>query len=682
MPIPPAKSASPGPGAAAPNPPAAATEPLIAGRYAVDLSRPLPAAGGGLPAYAVTDRRDSRAGLMAVQVAPGAPPRLTIFTALSELADPRMLVPLAYGAVPGAERRPQWFVVCTAPPGPPLWPADAAAIRPWAEAELVARVMRPAAAVLEVLQEQRMTHRGIRPNNLFLDPTRNGPVVLGCAWAGPPAMAQPALFEPPYMAMCAPAARGAGEIADDVYALGVTMLCLALGRIPHADLETDALVRRKLELGCFQALAGDAKLSPMIADLTSGMLAQHPEHRPTPALLADPSAARARRVAARPPRRAPHALEVSDISVFDSRSLAFAVARQPEVGARLVRTGVADHWLRRVLGDTALAGKVEDIQRVRNAEGGPADTMADARLVLQTVALLDPLAPLCWRGIALWPDAIGSALVTEPIDVTTRGRIEEVIAQEIPFTWGLARAERCNPLQLRQEAKDQRTLLRMRGWAGGLQRVDYALNPLLPCRSKVLADHPVARMRDLLLSLEAISGREELRTMPPIDRDMAAFIAAHTDGRFDKQISALGDAADPEEAVVEQLAVLADLQKGFKAPPLPGLAAWIAELMGPELRGWHNKATQAARRQALDLAVPAGDLAALHALMKDKPAREADERGFTAAREAVRRLDVRIARLRNSSDARTETSTRLGQESAAVLGLTSLVASLIAALLA
>jgi len=682
MSMPPAKPASPRTGAAAPTPPAAANEPLIAGRYAVDLNRPLQGAGGGSAAYAVTDRRDNRAGLMAVQVAHGAPPRLSVFTALAELSDPRLVVPLAYGGVMGREGRLQWFVVCTAPAGPPLWPHEATTIRPWNDADLVARVLRPAAAVLEMLEARRQTHRGLRPGNLFGDPGGSGPITLGCAWAGPPGYAQPALFEPPYMAMCAPSARGEGQIADDVYALGVTLLVLALGRMPLAGMDADAIVRRKLEQGCFQALAGDARLSPMIADLAGGMMAQQPEHRPTPVLLSDPSAARARKVAARPPRLAPQALEVGGIAVYDSRSLAFAVARQPEAGARLVRTGVADHWLRRVLGDSTLAGRIEEIQRIRNSEGGPSDALADARLVMQAVALLDPLAPLCWRGVALWPDAIGSALVAESVDATTRGRIEEVIAQEIPFTWGLARADHCNPMLLRQQAKEQRALLRLRGWAGGLQRLDYSLNLLLPCRSKLLSDRPVTRMRDLLLALEALSGREDLRTMPPIDREMAAFIAAHTEGKLDKQIAGLGDAGEPEDLVIDQLSVLAELQKRYKAPALPGLAGWIVELMGPELKGWHNRATQAARQQAMAEAVPAGDLSAMLALLQDKAAREIDDRDFAAAQAAARNLDIRLARLRASSDARAEAATRLGQEGAAAAGLTALVASIVAALLA
>ena len=60
---------------------------------------------------------------------------------------------------------------------------------------------------------------------------------------------QPVLFEPPYSAMCLPAGRGDGSIADDVYALGVLLLCLALGHAPLMELDDATILRRKLELG-------------------------------------------------------------------------------------------------------------------------------------------------------------------------------------------------------------------------------------------------------------------------------------------------------------------------------------------------------------------------------------------------------------------------------------------------
>ena len=66
-------------------PPEANTR-LIAGRYAVDPTRPLPGAGGGLPAFAATDRH-SLSGLMAVQTARARPARAQALRALAGVTE-------------------------------------------------------------------------------------------------------------------------------------------------------------------------------------------------------------------------------------------------------------------------------------------------------------------------------------------------------------------------------------------------------------------------------------------------------------------------------------------------------------------------------------------------------------------------------------------------------------------
>jgi hypothetical protein len=160
---------------------------------------------------------------------------------------------------------------------------------------------------------------------------------------------------------------------------------------------------------------------------------------------------------------------------------------------------------------------------------------------------------------------------------------------------------------------------------------------------------------------------------------MAAFLAARVEGRFDRELTALGDAEDRGEVALRQLAVLAQLQLRMKAPPLPGLAGWMAETASASLEGWHNRDAQAARRQAVAAAVPAGNLQTLLGALDDPAARAADVTRHAAVREAVRRLDARIANLLGGAEARGDTALRLGQEVSAVLGLAALVAAIAAA---
>ena len=103
-------------------------------------------------------------------------------------------------------------------------------------------------------------------------------------------------------------------------------------------------------------------MSGLHADLVRGMLAEDPDHRPPPELLLDPANARA------PPRRRPPArgaarrpLMLGDIAVFDARTLGFALLKDDKKAFQALRPGTVTQWLRRGIGDAALASAVEDV---------------------------------------------------------------------------------------------------------------------------------------------------------------------------------------------------------------------------------------------------------------------------------------------------------------------------------
>jgi len=138
---------------------------LIGARYAVDFTRPLPAAAAGEQAYAI-EERDGRPGLMAVQSQPGLPPRARALVALLPSPITGLLCPLAHGPATLRSGDQAYFVVCDAPSGRPLSELR----RAWPEHELIEQVLRPLAGVLESLAARNVTHRAIRPENVFKPP--------------------------------------------------------------------------------------------------------------------------------------------------------------------------------------------------------------------------------------------------------------------------------------------------------------------------------------------------------------------------------------------------------------------------------------------------------------------------------------------------------------------------------
>jgi hypothetical protein len=648
---------------------------LTGGEPVVDLSRPLPQAGGGLPAFAAVDWRGGSQDLVAIAIARSAPARALVIQRLTEPIE-NLMAPRGWIVGPAPDGGQAGYVVCTAPRGMPL----AVGLKPWPESALVSRVLRPIAQILDQLQEQGFTHRAIRLNNVF-DPGRGQPVTLGAGWAAPPAMHQPALYEPAYSAVCHPAARGNGTIADDVYALGVLLIVLALGHEPMAGLDDVAILGRKLEHGSYGALTGDSRLPPLIADLARGMLAQDPEHRPSPALLLDPISARGRRVAARPPRRAGRPLQVGRTMVSDAHALAYGIGREPDAGMASLRSGETMHWLRRGLGDAGLAVRLEELLRRPDPAAAQGDSQSDAETVMRAVALVDPLAPLFWRGIGLWPDGVGSLLAwAQQDDPALAGRLGDMIGREAVAGWAALRADRCNAIALRQEARQQRVWIRTRGPSGGVPRLAYALNPLLPCGSAVLERRWVTRLHELVPALEEAAAEMD-HEADPIDAPIAAFLAARGDRRLESEINGLDGDRSVEGGTLSRLRLLSHLQIRYHPRPLPRLAAWFAAHAEPLVQSWHNRPRRKQIAVRLQELAAEGMLGPLLALLDDPAARFADVQGAQVARADHARIEHELVSVTQDGQARRRRAMELGQECAAGLGLVTLALMLILAAL-
>lgn len=645
-------------------------ERLINGRYAVDVSKPLPGAGGGMPAFAASDKEGVHAGVMAVQVQAGEAPRAQAIAALATDPPHGVLLPLSQGALLGMDGAERYFLICQVPPGAALIPSGTRLT----ETELLATVLQPAAAALEALRVRKVTHRAVRPGNLF----HSGPAglaVLGCAWAGPAARLQPAVFEPPYIAACHPSGRGEGLIADDVYALGVTLLSLALGRVPLAGLDEEEVLLRKLDHGSFDALAGRERLSPMFADLLRGMLAEHPEHRSPPASLTSAAAAGARRVATRPARRSSRPLVGLGTPVSSARTLAFAIARQPKRGVELIRSGEIDRWLRRDIGEVMLANRVQDLQRSAGSAAVEEMQRTDAVLAMRAVAVLDPLAPLCWRGLMLWPDGMGAVLAGAG-GPEHPAAVEEIVAQDVVASWEAVRPRRSGTAA-HFDVMSLRGWLQSGGVAGGAARLLYALAPGTRCRSELLSKHWVTQGGELLAALDALG--PETSAKGPIDAHVAAFVAALAQRDGDRELLRLVDSVRPTLAPLLQLRVLARLQTRLGVGALPGIAGWLARSGELKAQDWRHRGRLRSMEATLASLIEEGRLAAILAAIDNPVERARDTRDAQLAGMTLRRIDGEISTLRLQASGHDDRAYRVGHEIAATIGIVAAGAAALAA---
>jgi hypothetical protein len=642
-----------------------------AGDWTIALDQKVPALSGTLPALAA--RHVSRRRGFALACRPDLPPRTQAMAALGTSAIDGLLTPAAMlpARLPGAARE-SLLVVMALPPGPPIL-TSATRCRPWSETELIQDLLRPVARLLAALDQRGVTHRAVRVDNLFR--AREGAaVVLGDGFCLPPGFGQPAWAEPPPLAQCVPEGKGNGQPADDIFALGVALIAVAAGRVPWAGTEPRDLHRARLDKGSFNALTEDLHLPGALSDLLRAMLADDPELRPDAAQVAGwPASLQGRKGAARPVRRAGRPLLIGTERALDTRTAAWLLGSNWAEGIRAVRGGALDGFLRRGIGDPALAERLAETARAGLAD---APETADDLLLCRAIAMLDPAAPLCWRGVAMMPDGIGPllarAVCDEPSAPLKVRDVAALIAAEGPAKWAHSGGDPGLAATLSRAGAQWRLMLRTSGPAGGIDRLLYHLNPGMPCLSPLLQGTWTATPASLLSALEANAPASTGNETPPPDEHLAAYLAARNDGGLERLLSRID--GPPAEAIAARTAVLARLQARYAANArLPKLAGWLAASAGPLLATWHSRSHRESLPARLAEVAAAGDLAALHAVLDDATARRADAEGAAAAHAEIAAIDAEHTALAVGAPQRRAQARAAGEQAAAGISLTLLL---------
>jgi hypothetical protein len=612
----------------------------------------------GAACFAVHDTTEPSRALIALAIENTAPARPGFFTQ-AELGLIGAALPL--GLFPGLDPRHGTAKAFAVLPALPPLRLTGSLGKPVPESVLYASLLAPIAQSLSGFAAVGLTHRAIRPDNLFTAEFGQ-PVMLGPCFNAPPALHQPALFEPPYSAWCLASARGDGAIADDVYALGVTLLTLWHGAPLLPGVSDEEILRRKIAAGCFAALTdGLPPLPPGFAELLQAMLAVDPEHRPPPAQLMSAEGTRQRRLTERQGRRATQALAIGGIAAGSARELAYALARAPEAGLAALRAGQVDQWLRRGLGDAQMAMTLEATVHARGQDIAEGSETA-AHKLLGAIMVLDPLAPLVWHHTAFMPDGIGPALAGLGAEAA-----QAAIANE-EFLPLLAGGGRPRPMPgLAGQVQLCRAALQTHGIGGGLPRLRFSLNPLLPCLSPLLGNSAVLRLSDLLPALErAASGAPPAGI--PADTAIAGYIAAHGDSSVQSDCAMLGEIKSEIEFLC-LLKIFAKLQNRFQHPPLPHVAASMlraGSAMTPPRRSKTAAANFAERGEVL---ARAGLFMPLRDHFDDRAAREADRSGALAAEQHVTQLETMHRYILQGTARRNAAARVLGREIAAGIGI-------------
>ncbi|MBM3565803.1 MAG: hypothetical protein FJX42_06810 [Alphaproteobacteria bacterium] len=642
---------------------------ILRDRYTVYPARPL--AHLDLPtakAFVAEDNRDKSHKLFALVCSPDTPPRSHALAALKG-TQARGLLPLVdYGPVSWSPSgRKCTAVIYEQPLGGRVSELIHGNKVRLTEHDIARRVIEPLVNALHTLAGLGIPHREIRPSNMFFLDENREQIVLGDCATVPPGFDQPILFEPIERGLTAPAGRGEGELRDDIYALGVSIVALLFDALPAAKLNDDDLLSSKIEHGSSGAISHNVRLPLPLLEPLRGMLSDHVSERwgldQTDSWLDGRKMTPMQR---RTSTKTDTPMVFAGRSHITARTLARSMTQHVAEAAKFLRETDLDPWLRRALADPDTADRVK--MAVDQARANPsASTSTDDHMVTRVALSLDPRGPIRYKGFSYLPEAFSTAMAVEILKRGGAQNAVETIIREYPVAWYN------HPVNFGPETPAATRLftqirahLQNNDYGYGVERCMYDGSLSMPCQSPLIGDEYVTRIEELLPALDRAASKVDPKTRP-MDRHIAAFIAVRFHQDIEPHLKALSSART-ETSLVGMLSLLAFVQWRLKLGELPGLAGWIGGLLGPAINTYLSRSTRREIEKEVPRLVRQGSLPELFNLIDNADKRRLDHEGYAAAQAEFAAAEVEIKEIEGSGSEHSQAMIK-GQRTAAAIAV-------------
>lgn len=676
-------------------------------RYRIDPDHPIEELNSpSAAAFNAEDRRDPGRKIFALICTPGLPPRGGALQRLSGSSILGLLPLLDWGSI----FWPPLGQVCLMliyqrPLGGRLSLSSATIDTRVNEYDLPKLIIDPLLVALTGLSAIGVPHREIRPDNIFYMDEDKTELVLGDCATVPPGFNQPVVFETIENGMANSGGRDRGDFREDLYALGVMSVFLLLGENPTAKMTNDELLLAKINVGTYATLCGRERVPVAMLEPLRGLLSDDPTERwGLTDLEMWISGRQSTPIQKKVRARSEFPFSFAGRDHSNERALAHAFSQNIAEAAKALREykiikavagdekkgagppakkaesterheGRFDHWLRRSLKNVDLAQAIANIVEQSRVSQDKAQT-SDEYIVAQAVTIMDPDGPIRYKGFAFMPNSFGPALAVE---LLRRGNAQvpaETLALDIPAIWC---AQHAGPgteaLQMLKQFSLLRGFLKINDMGYGIERCLYELNPSLPCQSALIINDYVVSVEELLPALDDAANRVDAKAKP-IDRHIAAFIAARFDADIEPHLRTLAQ-NDEARSLIGLLSLLAFIQWKLKSPPAYGLASWLGGLLGPAINTYHNRETRREIEKEIPRLVRQGSLPELFDLIDNAEKRRLDAETFAEAQAEFLAAETEIQEIESSDSARAESAEKSGQNAAAmtsiVLAMTFLV---------
>ncbi|MGE3333337.1 MAG: protein kinase family protein [Rhodospirillaceae bacterium] len=638
---------------------------IVRDRFTIFCDRPLPSLD--MPnalAYEVADRKQEGRPLYALVCRPDMPPRVSVMRTLKGLEIPAVLHMVDWGVAewPLLERKCV-IVIYHRPLGGKVMDSHFGSVKRIPDHLFARTVIKPIAEGLIELGLKGITHRAIRPDNLYYIDEQKTKIVLGDCVTSVPAHDQPVLLETIESGMAQPSGRGAGTYADDMYAFGASVLMIALGRNPVAGMPDWEIIRRKIQVGSYATLVGDERVPVALIECLRGMLTDDSEQRWQPNNIdLWLNGKRLTPIQAKSEPQSQRPLRFADMEFHSIRPLSYAMYNNWDKALSIISDGSLEVWIRRGLELNDLADSIASAIKGTGAALGKGE--ADDIIIARVLMLLDPRAPIRYRDFRLFIEGFGSSLAVAMLRKQKLQAFTDFITRELWRYWIVAQTKFIAENQQYEGVfRELRNYLKDQNSGAGIERCVYELNEWQPCMSPLIDDQYVMEVKGVLPALDAMAKTANTKVWP-VDRHIAAFLRARYAKGTGSQIDAMNDQR-PDRATIGMLSVLAIVQWRLGPDALYGLAQWVGGLMGPVVTSYQNRLKRKEIEKELPKLIRKGNLAEMFNYLDNPEERQKDGEGFAWAKAEYAAAEKLVYDLEHGQVDRQESAILTGRQAGA-----------------
>lgn len=642
----------------------------------INYGKPLPQYNNGpVKAYEARGTGSLSKNLFALVCENHLTPRLKSIAAYKSIVSSGLPKLVRYGVMywpPTKEER--YVLVYEDINGVPLMKEDNKGGLGWKQDTVVSVVLPSLATVLQDMRNKDFIHGCIRPYNMFgIGSGKIEKIVLGDCLSVPPSYAQSVVYETIQRGMADPIGRGKGELSDDMYALGASLAVLMRVSDPMAGLSDKDIVRKKLEFGSYSALIGKDRVIGAILELIRGLL--HDDASQRWSIDEVLSWIDGRRISPKQSikrKKAPRPVMLGEKKYLQLPFLAMDMNEDYAESQRIIDDGTLELWLERSLEDDAAAAKMREV--VKSLQDSSRGSDYADRLVSGVAMILDPSAPVRYKGISVFGEGFGAALFEQMVLKKESKPYIDVINSGIVINWA---REQDNPFTdvpgIVGRFDAARNALRQSKAGYGIERCLYILNPECQCLSDRFSGFYVMSPEDMIIAFEKICQKGDAPGLF-IDRHCAAFLSAKDRKVIENYLFDIG-ASEEHKKVLGNIKCIGAIQRRAAMPAMPALAKALEARMPVVYKRYHDKDMREKMEKTIKRLADSGDIGKMAALLDNPEVTEKDYGAFRVAMKEYLTLKKEDANLELKLADKKNFGRKTGQDVSAMVS--SILASIV-----